>query len=131
MKHIVHVLIADDDEDDTDLLLGELTQQINPLEACFVRDGEEFQNFLGTIPPLDLIFLDINMPKRDGIECLRWMKAQQLFRDVPVVIYTTSNHPRDKKICEELGASFYVKKPTDMQNFRQVLRSVLEKLQHG
>lgn len=109
------VLYAEDDIDDFDFFC-ETIESIDPATRCInTRDGIETIDYLENAMVLpDVIFLDINMPTMDGKSCLRNIKMDERFKEIPVVIYTTSNSEKDKEHCLQLGAVDYVQKPTSI-----------------
>ncbi len=106
------VLYAEDDIEDFDLF-KDIVQKINPAVTVInVRNGAEAMQYLenSTILP-DLVFLDINMPTMDGKSCLKHIKKDERFKDVPVIIYSTSSSKQDVELCSQLGALEYIQKP--------------------
>jgi len=93
----------------------------NPLSvAC---NGEEGLHLIqNTTETPCLIILDINMPKMNGIEFLKIIKADPNFKTIPVVILTTSNDENDKFICYSYGAAGYIIKPIDYNEFQEAIR---------
>jgi len=67
--------------------------------------------------PLDLIILDLNLPRHDGIEILERLRATEEFSRVPVVVLTSSDSPRDRQSANRLGATLYLRKPTSLEQF--------------
>src|SRR5688572_7918660 len=99
-----YVLIVDDDEDDRDLFC-EALNQVSPFITCIMaRNGEEALHGLklNCFPKPDLIFLDLNMPRVNGIQCLTELKKDTALRAIPVVICTTSKWNVEKEITSKL-----------------------------
>lgn len=94
-----------------------------------VEDGEEALAYLRRQEPYadkptpDLIFLDLNLPKKDGREVLIEIKRDDHLRRIPVVILTTSEAERDVSRAYELHANCYIKKPTDLDEYMEVIRA--------
>jgi len=119
-KKSVVILVADDDPEDS-LLIKEAFQEgllVNGLR--FVEDGEELLDYLRhqgkyedplLSPRPGIILLDLNMPKKDGREALREMKADPGLRSIPVVVLTTSKAEEDIIRSYDLGANSYITKP--------------------
>ena len=116
------VLLAEDDPDDVLLtqLAFERARLANPLQV--VRDGEEAIAYLsgeGAFADRDrfplpiLLLLDLKMPKMDGFQVLDWLRAEPLFRQLPVAIMTSSDHDPHISRAYELGADSYLIKPPD------------------
>ncbi len=92
------ILIVDDDKDDIDLFC-EAIGEIDPGAVCHIANAceealEKLRSGADGLP--DLIFLDLNMPGMDGRACLGELKGDAKVRDIPVIIYTTSSHVRDR-----------------------------------
>lgn len=124
--HTHHVFIADDDEDDQ-LLFQEVIKELPYLvHLSMARDGEETLKLLEHMPQLpDLIFLDLNMPIINGLECLHEMKENPKLMLLPVVIFSTSSFPGNINKVYELGAHLYIKKPNDFVTFKRAIQHVL------
>jgi CheY-like chemotaxis protein/DNA-binding Xre family transcriptional regulator len=125
----VEILLIEDNEDDAELAVRSFRKAkiTNVLHvAC---DGEEALDFLFATgaherrknqPLPGVILLDLNLPKIDGLEVLRRIKADKRLRHIPVVVLTVSKHDRDIAACRALGAESYIVKPVDFQNFIEV-----------
>jgi CheY-like chemotaxis protein len=126
------VLIVEDDPDDLELILrsfGE-TRTTNPLEVA--KDGQEALDYLfgrgahagrEAIPPR-LILLDIVLPRIDGFEVLRAIKADPHTKAIPVVILTSSQEERDRIEGYQLGVNGYIQKPLDFGQFQKTIRAM-------
>jgi CheY-like chemotaxis protein len=75
-----------------------------------------------------VIFLDLNMPKMDGRECLKEIKNNDRLKDIPVVIYTTSSHLRDIEETRNLGAKGFISKPSSLVELHTVLNAIAESI---
>ena len=125
MSELKRVLIAEDDPNDAELTLAALAEHQLANEVILVRDGAEALDYLqrrGSFagrPDSNpaLVLLDIKMPKVDGIEVLRQMKADPKLRAIPVVILTSSREEQDLVESYELGVNAYVVKPVAFQEF--------------
>lgn len=119
----VHILLADDDEDDRFLVQEAFRQQYPGSRLTMVEDGEELLQFLERreayqyLPPdtPDLILLDLNMPRIDGRDVLRQLKQNPLWRHIPVVVLTTSDAPPDVQQAYSDGANSFITKSSDFQ----------------
>jgi CheY-like chemotaxis protein len=126
MPEPLHILLADDDEDDRfffDLVLKGLAIETR---LSTVEDGESLMNYLSEnsnqLP--DVLFLDLNMPRKNGSECLVEIKHNEKLKDLPVIIYSTSLHEDVADLLYKNGAHYYVRK-TDMVELQKVLQYVL------
>lgn len=123
-KKLLTILMADDDEDDR-LLAKEAMVESRVLNSLrFVEDGVELIAYLrgegkysdrSEYPMPGLILLDLNMPKKDGREALRDIKADADLRRIPVVILTTSKAEEDMVRGYDLGAASYITKPVTFE----------------
>jgi two-component system response regulator len=115
----LHVLIADDDPDDRLMTSEALIQSLTPSKISFVEDGEELLDFLhqrgkyteGNVTHPDLILLDLNMPKKNGIEALKEIKSDHELKHIPIVVLTTSKVEEDIYRTYDLGVNSFVTKP--------------------
>lgn len=114
------VLVADDDEDDRSLIKKAWDKSRVASDLRFVEDGEELIEYLSfagrysdpaSAPRPALILLDLNMPRKDGREALREIKANPELRQIPIVILTTSQADEDISRSYDLGANSYITKP--------------------
>jgi CheY-like chemotaxis protein len=129
----ITLLMADDDEDDRLLTKVALERSRLANELRFVEDGEELMDYLhrrgryedpASSPRPGLILLDLNMPRKDGREALREIKADPALRRIPVVVMTTSQAEQDVVRSYDLGANSYVTKPVTMDSLVEVLQAL-------
>jgi len=123
---MVDILLAEDSDADAEMTLRALRKSNIGNAVHRVRDGQEALDFLartgayaGAAPSrqLKLVLLDLKMPKVDGAEVLRQLRATEAFRTLPVVVMTSSNEERDITQSYLLGANSYVVKPIDFTQF--------------
>lgn len=121
------IMIVDDDEDDREIFCEAVTEIDDKITCVDADNGENALQYLrdekNAIP--DFIFLDLNMPRLNGKECLVQIKKLSHLSKIPVVIYSTSNHPSDKKQTMELGADGFVHKHTEFNMLCAELRKWL------
>jgi CheY-like chemotaxis protein len=128
--HPVVILMADDDADDR--LMAKDALEVSGLlnEIRFVEDGVELLNYLEQrgkyhdAPRPGLILLDMNMPRKNGREVLKELKAHPEFKRIPVVILTTSQSEDDIKLGYDLGASSYITKPVTFDGLVAVMQTL-------
>lgn len=132
MNQSVNILIAEDDDGHASLIMRNLRRAgvDNPIHHF--RDGQEVLDFL--LPNGDgggvesgqsyLLLLDIRMPKVDGVEVLRQIRASEALRGMPTIVVTTTDDPREIEHCHRLGCSTYVSKPVDYEKFVQAIRTL-------
>jgi CheY-like chemotaxis protein len=128
----LYILIADDDDGHARLIEKNLRRAgLHNSIQRFV-DGQAVLDFLfrrGPAPHWSkgssyLLLLDIRMPKVDGVEVLRQVKADPELRKVPVIMLTTTEDPRDVERCHLIGCSSYIVKPVDYDKFAEAIRSM-------
>lgn len=115
-------LLADDSEDDVALALQLMAERRFPFEVRVASDGQEAWQALSAMSePPALIILDVKMPKLGGLDLLERVRAELGWRQVPVVILTSSDDPRDIDRAASLGATAYVRKPSALEDFIRVI----------
>ncbi len=123
----VNVLLADDDEDDR-LFFKHAFEEIKIKTIVqTVRDGLELMNLLvqpDTILP-HVLFLDLNMPCKTGLDCLNEIKKMPHLKDLAIAIYSTSSSEEDIEETFVRGANVYIKKPSDFGALKRVLSEVI------
>jgi CheY-like chemotaxis protein len=129
----ITILMAEDDPDDRELTQEALEESKLANDLRFVVDGEELLDYLHQrgkyAPPADapkpgLILLDLNMPRMDGREALRQIKADPEFRQIPIVILTVSEAEEDILRSYDLGANSYISKPVTFAGLVKVMSDV-------
>lgn len=132
-KEEVTVLIADDDEGHAALIRRNLKRSGISNKIIHFRDGEEALNFFyGTqseAPQVKqnesyLLLLDIRMPRVDGIEVLKKLKDDAVYKKIPVIMLTTTDDPREVQKCHEMGCNSYVTKPVDYDDFIKAIQQL-------
>jgi CheY-like chemotaxis protein len=130
MKPLPELLIVDDNPADVVLAREALTGSVHGSQISSVEDGDEAMAFLNhrgrylnTIRP-DLVILDLNLPKRDGLAVLVAMKAAPDLCRIPVVIFSTSRLRQDIARSYEVGANCYVSKPGNLNDFFSAIKAI-------
>jgi CheY-like chemotaxis protein len=127
------ILLVEDSSDDVELTLRAFEKSRIVSEIIVARDGEEALAYLhadGAYADRDpavmpeVVLLDLKLPKVDGIEVLRRMRADERTRRVPVVVLTSSNEDSDVLATYDLGANSFVRKPVDFTQFLEVARQL-------
>lgn len=130
MNHSPTILIVDDDEGHAILIrenlemagLKNTTRHFRDgqaiLDFFFDREGKVMRGHDGTY----LVLLDIRMPKVDGIEVLRRLKADPVLHRLPVIMLTTTDDTREVERCHELGCNVYIQKPVDYDKFAEAIQ---------
>ncbi len=120
------IFYTDDDEDDQ-LLFSEIIRGINGGHQVSVQShGAELMEMLKSDNSgPDIVFLDLNMPHKNGFEVLKEMRNDNRFMDLPVIVFSTSAHLETVERCRELGANGYICKPTSFPYMKKILEKVL------
>ncbi|HEY9257469.1 response regulator [Chitinophaga sp.] len=123
------ILMVDDDADDRDIIRFSM-ESINASDTIgFAEDGEQaltiLQDDVALSPVPQLIVLDLNMPRMNGTETLRSLKQDERFKNIPVIIYSTSINPFEKEKCMELGAHSFITKPISYQESVEIATAFL------
>jgi CheY-like chemotaxis protein len=123
----VEILLIDDDPDDVELAVEALEDTRGVHHLTVMHDGAEALDYLHGVGAFDqailpdLILLDLKMPKKNGLEVLAEIKADDILRRIPVIVLTTSDSPDDILHAYDLQASCYVAKPSDLEEFVRVM----------
>lgn len=123
----IHIILADDDEDDR-LFFTDAFDELNMnTKVNTYNDGVELMKYLNSegakLP--NVLFLDLNMPLKNGIECLNDIKANPKMKDIAIAIYSTSASEEDIEETFVLGANIYIKKPNSFKQLKKVLAEVV------
>lgn len=122
------VVLVDDDEDDR-LLFKEAIEEIRIRTKLSVFDnGQELMDYL-KLPNIvipHVIFLDLNMPVKNGIQCLKEIRSDKRFKDLIIAIYSTSSSDRDMEDTFMNGANIYINKPVSFDKLKEVVERVLQ-----
>ncbi len=124
MNPYISILIADDDKDDADFLNEGISKIISCYKVSHVTDGGQCINYLKTNPAPELIFLDLNMPVRNGVECLKQIRQNPVLKTTWVIVYSTSHNMRDIDICYNEQADFYLIKPVTLSGLTNILEQL-------
>ena len=121
---INHILLADDDKDHG-ILFSRILNRIDPGKtlSC-VYDGDELFQFLEQ-HHVDMIFLDLRMPSKDGHQCLIDLKNHEIYKSIPVIVYSTSSSRTDIQKSFIHKADFYMVKPFNSEHLTNALESIL------
>ena len=123
----LNVLLADDDQDDR-YFFGKALKEISiSTKLTAVPDGEQLMSYLSgnseNLP--DVIFLDINMPRKNGFECLSEIKENEKLKDLPVIMFSTTNSQDSITSLFKSGAHVYIHKPSNFAQLKEVINHAL------
>jgi len=117
-----HILLAEDDADDRELFLEAIALVDPAIQVKTVENGEILISYLkeAVVFP-DCIFLDLNMPRKNGKQCLVEIRRNKSTEKIPIVIYTTSPSNRDIDETYNQGASCFIRKPNSFEELKELL----------
>ncbi len=123
----IKVLLAEDDEDDQFFFSNALSELPFPTELTIVSNGRDAVQKLkdSAIKP-DIIFLDLNMPKMNGKECLKMIRTNQSYTSIPCIILSTSSATAEIEETYYAGANMYLLKPNEAGNLWKMVYNVLK-----
>ena len=128
MKNLSHrttnIVLADDDDDDFLFLKSATDHAGSPVNISHVLNWLELLRFLNKPPLPDIIFLDLNMPIRTGLECLESLREERKYENVCIIIYSTSSAKKDVDEAYRLGANFYLVKPSTQTEITRVVNKI-------
>lgn len=126
LTYFMTILYVDDDADDRQIF-EEAVKSLEAGHSCVTaRDGLGALTYLSNHEAPDIVFLDLNMPLMDGKTCLAEIRANKTTGRLPVIIFTTSNNPREVTQCKRLGATDYLLKPASFGHMREILRTIIK-----
>ena len=117
---VLQILLAEDNRGDVLLVRESLREHRIKHELHVVRDGQAALDYVGRMGGLDLILLDLNLPKIDGSTVLSELRQNPESARVPVIVVTSSDSPKDKARMAQLGISYYFRKPTEYDEYMQL-----------
>jgi CheY-like chemotaxis protein len=121
---IQHILMADDDKDHAMLFEQVLKKEYPDVKLSVVHDGGQLIQFLH-LNEVDLLFLDLRMPCKNGYECLQEIKNDPALKDIPIIVYSGSAHITDIQNSFIHKADFYMVKPFDTEHLKTALKIIL------
>ena len=123
--HSNFVILADDDQDHA-FLFGRILKKVDPAKHLVIaKDGGELVDLLKTTVP-ELLFLDLNMPCKNGFECLREIRNNLKLADLPIIVYSSSSRMTDIQKAYVNQADLYMVKPFNTEHLTNALESVLQ-----
>lgn len=121
------IVLVDDDKDDQFIFCEAFEDIDKNINICTFNNGQEFLDFIAgseeSYPAI--VFMDLNMPILNGIQCLNKLREQTRFKDLSIIIYSTSNSERDIKETFEIGANRYMNKPNSFSKLKSLLSQAI------
>jgi CheY-like chemotaxis protein len=126
-KEYIHIILADDDEDDRHFFTDAFSELKMSTKVQTFKDGVELLDYLNAKDSIlpQLLFLDLNMPKKNGMQCLTEIKANPRFSSIAIAIYSTSSTEEHIEETFLEGANIYIKKPNDFKILKKILADVV------
>lgn len=129
----LNLLLADDDKDDCLFFKDALEELPVTAELTTVHNGEQLMQLLtermGELP--SVLFLDLNMPRKNGFECLSEIKLNEQFKDLPVIIFSTSFDQDVVNLLYKKGGQYYIRKPAEFSQLKKVILEALTLIAQG
>lgn len=123
----MHIVLADDDEDDRNFFSEAIQELKMNNKLTLFKDGNDLMDYL-VHPEIKLphvLFLDLNMPGKTGIDCLKEIRSNARFKDISIAIYSTSSSDKDIEDTFIEGANIYIKKPNNFSELKKVIKEVV------
>lgn len=122
-KKDLNILLADDDTDDCIFFKVALDDLAIKTNLTTVHDGEQLMIYLDETARefIDVLFLDINMPRKNGFECLTEIRQNEKLKDLPVIIFSTSYEQEVVNSLYKSGAHYFIRKPSDFAQFKKII----------
>ena len=128
-KQMKNIFLADDDADDRDFFADALKEISVQTELTTANDGVELMTTLEETvtapPPPHVIFLDLNMPRKNGFECLEEIRRTPKLKNIPVAIFSTTANENAIETTYSLGANCYIRKPNSHELLKKTIETVL------
>lgn len=126
-KDYTFIMLADDDPDDRLLFTDAFDELKISTKVQTFCDGAELMTYLNSENAIlpEILFLDLNMPKKNGLECLKEIKTNEKLGKIAVAIYSTSSSEEHIEETFVIGANIYIKKPNDFNALKKVLQDVV------
>ena len=119
----LNILLADDDTDDCIFFKEAVEELLLSAHLTAVNDGEQLMQLLtnetNELP--DVLFLDLNMPRKNGFECLSEIKGNQKLNQLPVIIFSTSFEQEVVNLLYKNGAQYFIRKPSEFSQFKKII----------
>jgi CheY-like chemotaxis protein len=125
MAYLSPILLAEDDDDDS-MFFEHAVQEIHPdLELIRYRDGVELMDRIAGVDNPGILFLDINMPRANGYQCLLQLRATKTFQELPIIIFSTAGSADLISKLYDAGADAFIVKPNDFNHWKSIVERTL------
>lgn len=122
--YIQSIIVADDDSDDR-LFLEDVLREVAPSKSVTsVKDGQELLSLFTHFVP-DFLFLDLEMPRKNGLECLKEIRNNPTTKDLPIVVFSSTNREYNIDVAYEMGAHLFLSKPNSYDDLKAAMQTIL------
>jgi len=125
IKTIANIILAEDDIDDQNIFQIALQEIDSSVQAQFVSNGRELIQLLQHFKP-DLLFLDLEMPYKNGLECLLEIKRDPRLEKIPVIVFSSSTKPSNIQTAYEMGAHLFFVKPPVYSDYLSSIKAIFK-----
>ncbi len=122
--NIQTIFIADDDTDDQLLFAQALSDVAPHIRLEITKDGKELLSLLQNFKP-ELLFLDLDMPSKNGLECLKEIRTNPALADMAVIVFSSTSRPANISVAYEMGANLFFMKPSSYKELVEALQTIL------
>jgi len=129
----LNILLADDDPDDCLFFKEALNGSALTTHLTTVPDGEHLMHLLinGAYSLPDVLFLDLNMPRKNGFECLAEIKLSSKLKQLPVIVFSTSFEQDVVNLLYQSGAQYFIRKPSEFSQFKKIIQQAIALITQG
>ena len=121
---IQNIILAEDDEDDKYIFADALKEIDEKIKVEYVTDGNKLMNLLQHFLP-DILFLDLDMPHKNGLECLVEIRNNSRLKDLPVVVFSSTTRPDNIQTAYEMGAHLFLIKSSNFKDYKEALKTIM------
>jgi CheY-like chemotaxis protein len=129
----LNILLADDDTDDCIFFKEALEELLLSTHLTTVNDGEQLMQLLNneTTELPHILFLDLNMPRKNGFECLSEIKLNEKLKQLPIIMFSTSFEQEVVNLLYKNGAQYFIRKPSEFSQFKKIIQQSLTLIEQG
>lgn len=121
---IQNIILAEDDEDDKYIFADALKEIDDRIKVEYVTDGNKLMNLLQHFMP-DILFLDLDMPHKNGLECLVEIRSHSKLKELPVVVFSSTTRPANIQTAYEMGAHLFLIKSSNFKDYKEALKTIM------
>ncbi len=121
---VQNIILAEDDEDDKYIFADALKEIDDRIKVEYVTDGNKLMNLLQHFLP-DILFLDLDMPHKNGLECLVEIRNNPRLSHLPVVVFSSTTRPANIQTAYEMGAHLFLIKSSNFKDYKEALKTIM------